>query len=142
MHEGQSTVGILTTDRDLVVRTWDAMLETMTGVSALRAQGKLLIDLFPEIASRGLNERLQRVLQSGVIEILAPAFHHFLIDCAPSRPSALFSSMQQRVTIAPLREGASIVGLIITIEDVTSRIEEEHLTKALGDEDWRARKKA
>ena len=55
--------------------------------------------------------------------------------------------MQQRVTIAPLREDATIVGLIITIEDVTARMEDERLTSkeaesrlARRERDWRKRK--
>jgi HEAT repeat protein len=48
--------------------------------------------------------------------------------------------MQQRVTIAPLRDGESIAGLIVTIEDVTERLEQEReLASRLaeGDESMR-----
>src|SRR4030095_10149669 len=48
-----------------------------------------------------------------------------LIPCPPQEPSAQFDRMQQRVTVAPLRHDAEIVGLIITIEDVTWRLEAE-----------------
>ena len=35
-------IGILTTDTDLVVKSWDAALERMTGISAQRAPGTAL----------------------------------------------------------------------------------------------------
>jgi HEAT repeat protein len=60
-----------------------------------------------------------------VVEVLATAFHHYLIPCAPVAPSRHFDKMQQRVTIAPLRDDASIAGLIVTVEDVTERLERE-----------------
>ena len=69
--------------------------------------------------------RLERVLASGGVEILAPTFHHYLIPCPPVEPSGRFDRMQQHVTIAPLRENESIVGVIITIEDVTARLDRE-----------------
>ena len=71
------------------------------------------------------------------MEVLATAFHHYLIPCAPVTPAKHFDKMQQRVTIAPLRDGDSIAGLIVTVEDVTELLEQErelatHL--AQGDE--------
>src|SRR5688572_2050491 len=104
-------VGVLTTDKEFSIRTWDAWLEQATDISAAAARGKVLHKLFPEIVSRGLLQSLDRVLQSGVVEVLAPAFHHYLIACKPEHPSKRFDKMQQRVTIAPLREEDRIVGL-------------------------------
>jgi hypothetical protein len=142
MSAESRALGVFTTDKELVIRTWDAWLEECTHVSADAARGGVLTRLFPEIVSRGLHEALERVLQSGVIEVLAPAFHRYLIACNPVRPSRLFDKMQQRVTISPLREQETIVGLLVTIEDVTARIEEEREMKdALSDEDWRKRKR-
>ncbi len=79
----------------------------------------------PDLERRGLHQRFQRVLSEGVVEVLAPAFHHHLIPCAPRIASRHFTTMQQWVTIAPLREDERIVGTIVTIEDVTARLERE-----------------
>ena len=57
--------------------------------------------------------------------MLAPALHHYLFACAPTEPSTGFDRMQQHVTIGPLREDGRIVGLIVTVEDVTARIDRE-----------------
>jgi len=160
--------GIFTTDERLVVRTWDSWMAGATGIEPARALGRPLVDVLPEIAARGFIAVLQSVLSRGTVEVLAPALHHYLFSCAPSRPS-IFDRMQQHVTIGPLREEGRIVGLIVTIEDVTSRIDHERqavamqsedaaspptppaahddvdvesLTRLLGDEDWRVRRTA
>ena len=75
--------GVFTTDAQLVVRTWDAWMERATAISAEAARGKPLVSLVPEIETRGLINRFRNVLSTGVVEALAPAFHHFLIPCRP-----------------------------------------------------------
>src|SRR4029434_6248949 len=61
----------------------------------------------------------------GIVEVLAPAFHHYLFACAPVVPVTHFDKMQQRVTIAPLLDNQSVAGVIVTIEDVTERLDRE-----------------
>lgn len=121
----QSDVGIFTTDARLTIQVWDATLARLTGISEASAVGQPLIALLPDLEQRGLLQRFERSLNEGVVEILAPAFHHYLIPCAPLTSATHFDKMQQRVTIAPLRDGDSIAGLIVTIEDVTERLERE-----------------
>jgi HEAT repeat protein len=120
-----NSIGVFTTDASLVIQIWDAALARLTGIDAQAACGKTLVELLPQIEERGLLRRFQRVLDEGVVEVLAPAFHHYLIPCPPSAPSKHFDRMQQRVSIAPLREGERTVGTLVTIEDVTARIERE-----------------
>ena len=131
-------IGVFTTDIQLVVQVWDATLARLTGISEESASGKALTTLLPDLKKRGLLKRFQRSLNDGVVEVLATAFHHYLIPCPPITPSKHFDTMQQRVTIAPLREDDnSIAGLIVTIEDVTERLERERelaLSLAQGDE--------
>src|ERR1051325_1269075 len=130
-------VGVFTTDTQLVIRVWDATLARLTGISEESASRQALIAVLPDLEERGLLKRFQRSLNDGVVEVLATAFHHYLIPCAPVTPSKRFDKMQQRVTIAPLRDGDAIAGLIVTVEDVTERLEREReLTARLaaGDE--------
>jgi HEAT repeat protein len=121
----EQQIGILTTDAELCVRSWDSWLARVTGVAADDAYRQPLARLVPDLAARGLLARFERVLAEGSVEVLAPAFHHHLIACAPQIPSAYFTTMQQWVTIAPLREGERIVGTIVTVEDVTPRLDAE-----------------
>ena len=118
-------IGVFTTDIHLVVQVWDATLAQLTGIGEESASGQALTTLLPDLEQRGLLKRFQRSLNEGVVQLLAPAFHHYLIPCAPVTPAKHFDKMQQRVTISPLREDDSIAGLLVTVEDVTERLEDE-----------------
>ena len=120
-----SAVGVFTTDTNLVIQVWDATLARITGISEESACGQALTAVLPDLDKRGLLKRFQRSLDDGVVEVLATAFHHYLIPCATVNHSKHFDKMQQRVTIAPLRDDTTIAGLIITIEDVTERLDQE-----------------
>lgn len=131
-----AAIGVFTTDTWLTVRTWDTWLAVATGIPPEDARGRPLVDLVPDLADRGLLAPFEQVLARGSVEILAPAFHKYLIACAPSGGSATFERMQQRVTIGPLREDGAIVGAIVAIEDVTARVEQERqLAAQLADLD-------
>jgi HEAT repeat protein len=136
----QVEVGVFTTDAHLVIQVWDSTLARLTGVSEEFASGRALTELLPDLEQRGLLQRFQRSVDEGVVEVLATAFHHYLIPCAPVTPAKHFDKMQQRVTIAPLRDGDSIAGLIVTVEDVTERLDQERelaARLAQGDETTR-----
>src|SRR5205085_7379068 len=143
MTTSEQTVGIFTTDANLVVGSWGEWLAQATGIPASAARGQSLGALFPELERRGMLTRFERVVAQGVVEVLAPAFHHYLFACAPATPSARFDKMQQRVTIAPLRENDAVVGTIVTVEDVNARLERERdLAEQLASPDEAARLKA
>src|SRR5687768_7564533 len=148
-------VGVLTTDRDLRVRSWNPWLAAATGQSEDRVLGRSLEELTGGPTSVWYHELFVEVIDSGTPRVLAPAFHRFLIPCAPSEPSAHFDRMQQRVTVAPLRHDDEIVGLIVTIEDVTWRLDAERELQAelhrnpgaagvasVGAPDWKVRRAA
>jgi HEAT repeat protein len=141
----ETTFGIFTTDRDLVIRSWDGWLSRASGIAAGAAIGKPLSDVIPGIEERRLVDFFSRSLNDGVIEVLAPRFHHFLISCPPAAPSRRFDRMQQKVTIAPLKEDSGTVGLVVTVEDVTARLDREHdasLADAFDHDNWALRRTA
>lgn len=143
MEVTTSSVGVFTTDRDLVVRSWDPWLAEATGVPATAAVGQSLAALFPDIADRGLLARLKRVATDGVVDVLAPAFHRYLIPCVPRVSSVHFTTMQQHVTLSPLRSDGAIEGVVVTIEDVTARlIRERELAAQLASHDEAIRLRA
>ncbi|HVL66220.1 MAG TPA: HEAT repeat domain-containing protein [Vicinamibacterales bacterium] len=136
-------MGVFTLDAALRVRAWDPWLEACTGIRAADAHDRPLAEVVPSIAERGLLARFTAVLETGQIQILAPAFHQYLVPCPPSAPSPHFTHMQQRVTLGPLREGTAIVGVMATIEDVTARLDAERaLAAALRGGDPEAREAA
>ena len=125
-----AAIGILTVDGELTVRTWDAWLEGATGIAASAARGRPLAAVVPSVAERGLVARFEQVLATGEAQVLAPAFHHYLVPCPPVSPSPHFERMQQRVTLGALREDTRIVGVMATIEDVTARLDGERALAA------------
>src|SRR5215218_2004390 len=127
MTEGVGEAGVITTDRALVVRSWDGWMERATGIPAAVAGGRPLVELFPEVEARGFVPRLRRVADEGATQVLAPAFHHYLIPCPPLQPAPHFARMQQHVTLSPLRAGGEVVGVTIAIRDVTGRREGERV---------------
>jgi HEAT repeat protein len=119
-------IGILTTDTDLVVTSWDATLAEMTGLAGASTVGQRLPDLVPDLEHRGLLAVVREPLETGSARVLAPALHGHLIPCPPTSPSSRFERMQQRVIVGALSGGTEPVGLVITIEDVTERLDSEH----------------
>ena len=118
-------VGVFTTDKQLVVQSWNAWMADATGLTESAACGEPITRLVPDIARRGLLSRLRRVADGAGVEVLAPAFHKYLIPCPPRDPTSRFERMRQHVTIAPLRDRDGIAGLIVTIEDVTARFDRD-----------------
>ena len=123
--DSEQQAGILILDDALSVRLWDPWLARVTGISADEARGKPRASLFPDLESRGMMRRLRRVVREGSSEVMAPALHKYLLRCPPQTPSAHFDAMQQHVVVAPLSDGEAVVGAIVTIEDVTERLERE-----------------
>jgi HEAT repeat protein len=119
-------IGILTTDESLVVTSWDAALASMTGIAADAAIGRPLNDVVPDLEPRGLLGVVRSTLVTGAPTVLAPALHKYFIPAPTARPSPRFDRMQQRVAVAALTNEGNSVGLAITIEDVTERLDLEH----------------
>ena len=148
------TLGVITTDRQLAIRGWNAWVADATGVTEGSASGRPLLDFVASERADVYRELFTEVLDRGTARVLAPAFHHYLIACPPRVPSPRFAQMQQRVTVAPLTAEAGTVGIMITIEDVTERLDRErgiaaviqhpgqrthHTEAALASDDWRVR---
>ena len=124
-------IGIFTTDTALSIASWDAALAAMTGIAAATAIGRPLTELVADLDARGLLGIMREPLETGAARVLAPALHGHLIPCPPAKTSANFPLMQQRVVVGALREEDRIVGLIVTVEDVTERLDRE---RALAEE--------
>jgi HEAT repeat protein len=149
-------LGILTTDGQLSVRSWNGWLAAATGLPESAVQGRSLLDVAGAGPDSATAELLAEVLATGGSRVLASAFHHYLIPCAPTVPSPHFPRMQQRVTVAALTTEAGIAGLMVTVEDVTARRDAERqlaasldagvepvpsaaVVAAVGADDWRLR---
>lgn len=112
--------GIFTTDTALRVQSWNQWLATHSGLSAEQVIGRPLVELFPAIATRRMEERYRRALE-GEISFLSSALHKYLLPFEVTRPDGDVQHMLQTARIAPLPGAGSIVGTITIMEDVTER---------------------
>lgn len=132
----ESGFGTFVTDRALLVLQWSEWLAQASGIPAQQAEGTPLAELLPDLAVRGLLDRFNDVIANGTVAVLSPKLHRFLVPCAPPSGAERYSQMQQRVTILPLREEEEIHGTLVTIEDVTLRLErEDQLSRELASGD-------
>jgi PAS domain S-box-containing protein len=112
--------GIFTTDHDLVIRSWNRWLETVTGYSAESVLGRSLFEAFPNLATRGF-EPYYRAALTGEIKVLAQGFHGHVI--MPREPAG--RDIRQSGRIVPLICDDAVVGTITVIDDVSHRVVSE-----------------
>jgi PAS domain S-box-containing protein len=122
--EELSDRGIFTTDRSLVVRTWNPWLAAQTGIASADAIGRPLFELYPSLIDRGLDRYYHQAL-AGEVHVLSERFHKFLIPIGRSIQSVGITEMAQSARIAPLSVDSQVVGTITVIEDVTERVVSE-----------------
>ena len=111
--------GILTTDQALVIRSWNRHLEEHSGIAAVDAIGRPLVDVVPEIRARTLDVHFRAAL-AGEPRVLSHRFHRYLIPARTGQPESA-----QTVRIAPLEVNGAIVGTIAIVEDVSERVATE-----------------
>lgn len=112
--------GIFTTDADLVIREWNQWLATHSGLAAAAVVGRRLVQVFPDVAHRRLDEHFHRALR-GEVAVLSTALHRYLLPFPPPVRENDIDRMLQTARIAPLPADDQIVGTITIIEDVTQR---------------------
>lgn len=122
LHAAQ---GLFTTDRDLIIRTWNRWLVTATELDAESVIGRPLAEVLPSLVERGLDAHYHDAL-TGQVKVLSHTLHRHVVPCA--RPDG--SLMPQSGRIAPLLDGEEIVGTITVIEDVSERVAAEKLLRA------------
>jgi PAS domain S-box-containing protein len=116
--------GIFTTDVHLLVQSWNRWLEAQTGIPACQAIGRHLLDIFPEMRERALDQYYREAL-AGEVRVLSQRLHRHLIPIRRSLPGSGITEMAQSARIAPLSAGDRVVGTITVIEDVTERVVSE-----------------
>jgi PAS domain S-box-containing protein len=119
-----STHGVIVTDAGLNVYGWNHWVEAHSGRAAAEVMRRNLIDVYPEIADRGIDEFYRNALEGQVI-VLSQRLHEYLIPLPAPISKDASARMQQSVRIAPVLEKGQVVGTITIIEDVTERVEYE-----------------
>jgi PAS domain S-box-containing protein len=112
--------GIFTTDRDLIIRSWNRWLEEHTGHAAADMVGRPLFDAIPDLDGRGFAVYYESAL-AGQLKVLAHGLHRYIVPVVDREER----DVRQSGRITPLEIGNSIVGTITVIEDVTERVMNE-----------------
>ena len=120
-----SNQGILLTDADLVIRSWNHWLQRNTGRAAEEVIGIPLFEVYPELVERGL-DRYYTAALSGEASVLAHSLHRQLLPIpGRSDTASIPGGMPQSARIAPLIHEGRVVGTITAIEDVSERVARE-----------------
>ncbi len=112
--------GVITTDREFNIQSWNHWMEVHSGKSAAAVVGQNLFTLFPDLEQRNLLPRFVRAL-AGEVSVLSAGLHGYLLPLASPVHEGEFERMHQTARIAPLQAAGQTVGTIILIEDVTER---------------------
>ena len=112
--------GILTTDREFRITSWNDWLTSHSGFTSQQVLGKKLTELFPEVATTRFDERYERAL-AGEVSVLSAALHKYLLPFPSTVPESGLPHMLQTVRIAPIPGPDGATGTITIIEDVTQR---------------------
>ncbi|HEY1014692.1 MAG TPA: ATP-binding protein [Herpetosiphonaceae bacterium] len=125
--------GIIITDKQFIIQSWNRWLEIHSGLAASDVCGCNLLELFPEITTRHLDGRYHQAVQ-GQVSVLAQRLHRYLLPFPLKSPKLGMQTMQQSVRIAPLKDQDEIIGTITLIDDVTERVSREDELKHQIDE--------
>lgn len=133
--------GIFTTDDRLMVTSWNRWLERRTGRAAAEAVGRHLLELYPELKARGLDERYEEAL-AGHAFLVSHLLHRYLIPMPARVGEHEFAAMPQRARIAPLSVDGRVIGTITVIDDVSERVASEQELRKQIEAQERARSAA
>ena len=133
--------GVFITDTELVVRGWNRWLERFTGLPSANVIGQPLLQLFPDLAMRGLAAHYRAAL-SGEVSVLSHRLHGHLLRMPQPRKDGGSDPMPQSARIAPLIDGGQVVGTITVIDDVSERVTSELELRRQIAEAERARRQA
>jgi len=116
--------GIFTTDAEFKIQHWNLWLENLTGYPAGSIVGRSILEVYPDLSARNMDEYFSMALK-GQVSVLSQRFHRYLIPITVRSADSQPAYMQQCIKIAPLSENNTIVGTITIIQDVTERVERE-----------------
>ncbi len=116
--------GILMTDAELNIHSWNHWLEMHSGLSATQVIGRNLLEVYPVLSQRRLDRFYHQAL-NGQVVVLSQRLHGYLLPMPPSITKSTSSHMLQSVRIGPLTENSRCIGTITVIDDVTERVERE-----------------
>jgi signal transduction histidine kinase/CheY-like chemotaxis protein len=116
--------GMFATDRDLNVIVWNRWMEVHSERAASEVIGRPLIELYPDLGVRGLDQYYRDAL-SGRISMISYGLHRHVLRLPPTNRDLGFHEMPQSGRIGPLSDGESVIGTVTTLEDISDRLASE-----------------
>src|SRR5580765_6883903 len=86
--------GMFATDRDLRVIVWNRWMEVHTQRSAADVVGRSLLDLYPDLPARGVDQYYREAL-AGRISLISYGLHRHLLRLPPTNRDLGFNEMPQ-----------------------------------------------
>jgi PAS domain S-box-containing protein len=117
--------GVITTDRELRIHSWNGWLSAASGLAAADVIGRDVFDVVPSLAERGFDAYFREALD-GQVKVVSHALHKYLVPC-PKRDGEL---MLQSGSIGPLVDGDGVIGTVTVVTDVTDRVATENQLRA------------
>ncbi len=114
-------VGIVVLDKELMVIKWNRWMETHSEIKAEQIIGHSLFEFYPQLKTKWFNRSCKSVLKFGNFSFFSQKLHKYVFPFkSVYTVSTGFSTMQQSVTMGPLRDKDNqIKYLYIMIQDVT-----------------------
>ena len=135
-HEAQR--GVFVTDPQFRLVVWNQWMEIHSGRLSSEVIGRVLFDLYPEAATRGIREHYESAVEGSVTN-LSHAFHRFLLALPPTNAELGAAEMPQSAHIGPLSIDGTVIGTVTVIDDVSDRLATEHALRKQIEAQRRAR---
>jgi len=119
-----ATRGLIVTDTQLRIAGWNRWMEIHSGRAAIDVIGRSLLDVYPELARPVMREYFDGALE-GSVTVVSHGLHRFLITLPPTNPHLDLAEMPQSGHIGPLGDGTTVIGTVMSIEDVSERLATE-----------------
>ncbi len=125
-------LGTIILDQSLQVHYWNKWMQDKTGITADKAKGRDLRDLFPDMKNFRLQSAVKQAINSGMAQSISRALHNHVIPIPSSygRRHGI-PLMQQEITVTPVDTGQGQVLALISLRDVTERAVRESALAAI-----------
>jgi len=130
--------GVIVVDSEWKIGDWNAWMVRISGVPRSEAQGKALADLFPDLADRGLVDKIKSVFDTERVTRVpyqeVPDFLHFDHGNAPEASHDIIQETELRPLLDFEGEVAAVCVITRDVTDHVARLSEvENLNARLGE---------
>jgi diguanylate cyclase (GGDEF)-like protein len=116
--------GLVVLDRGLRVVLWNRWMEMHSRLGRDEVLGKVLTDVFPELAPKGFAWKVQNVFALGNYAFFSQRLHRFLFPLSTAQYlQGRYENMQQNAVVSPLRgEDGQVEFVCVSILDCTDTV--------------------